>query len=41
MSENITEKRHGTVLLVVKLDMMDYFAWAEIIRAATFGRKII
>ena len=41
VSENITEKRHGAVLLVVKLDMMEDFPWAKVIRAATFGRKVI
>ena len=41
MSENITEKRHGTVLLVVELDMMEDFPQAEVIRAATFGQKVI
>ena len=35
MSENTTEKRHTTVLLVVELDMMEDFPWAEVIRAAT------
>ena len=41
MSENITEKRHGTVLLGVELDMVEDFPWAEVIRAATFGWKVI
>ena len=39
VSENIAEKRHGTMLLVVKLDMMD--PQAEVIRVATFCRKVI
>ena len=41
MSKNITEKRHGTVLLVVKLDMMEDFPWAEVSTAAAIGRKQI
>ena len=41
MSENMTEKRHGTVLLVVKLDKMEDFPWAKVMRATTFGRKTI
>ena len=41
MSKNIAEKRHGTVLLVVELDIMEDFRWAELIRVATFGRKVI
>ena len=40
MSKNIAEKWHGTVLLVVELDVMENFCWAEVISAATFGRKI-
>ena len=40
-SKNITEKRHRTMLLVVKLDMMEDFPQAEVIRAATFCKKVI
>ena len=31
MSENINEKRHEAVRLVVKLDMIENFPWAEVI----------
>ena len=31
VSENITETRHGTVLLVVELDIVENFPWAEVI----------
>ena len=41
VSKNIAEKRHGTVLVVVKLDMMEDFPQDEIISAATFGGKVI
>ena len=41
MSENTNEKRHGTVLLLVELGMVEDFAQADEIRAATFGRKVI
>ena len=41
MSEKITEERHITVYLVVKLDMMEDFPWAEAIRAATFCGEVI
>ena len=41
VGENITEKRHRTVLLVVELDMTEDFSLAEVIRAATFGGKVI
>ena len=41
VSENITEERHGTVLFVVKLDVVENFPQAEVIQAATFGRKVV
>ena len=41
MSENVTEKRHGAVVLVVELDMMKDFPCAEVVGAATFGWKAI
>ena len=41
MSEDITEEKHGTVLNVVKLDMVENVPWAEAIQAATFGGKAI
>ena len=41
MSETITEKRDGTGLLVAELDMMEGFPQAEVMRAATFGGKVI
>ena len=39
MSKNITEERHGTVLLVVKLDMEENFPQAEVIQAAALAAK--
>ena len=41
MSENLTEERNRTVLLVVKLDMMENFPRAEVIQAATLSGKVI
>ena len=38
---NVTEERHGTVLLVVKRDMAENFAWAEVVQTATFCGKVI
>ena len=39
MSENITEKIHRAVLHVVKLDKMEDFPWAEVLREPPFAGK--